>query len=213
MKKKGCFFFSYKSLITCFSDLERHLKECGYSLIAGVDEAGRGAIAGPVFASAVILPEGFDPKEIKDSKKLTPKKREELFDYICSNALTYAIAKVDVDEINAQGILKATFKAMYEALKRLNPQPQVVLVDGPLLIPEYRGVQKAVVNGDDLCVCIAAASILAKVARDNYMKELAKVYPQYGFEKHKGYGTKLHFSKIKIYGPCEVHRTYYQCFL
>ncbi|QER42314.1 ribonuclease HII [Thermodesulfobacterium sp. TA1] len=213
MVKEQNVFSSVESSFDRFSDLEKYLKNLGYSIIAGVDEAGRGAVAGPVFASAVILPKDFISKEIKDSKKLTPKKREELFEYICSHALSYAIAKVDVEEINAKGILKATFKAMYEAIKGLNPSPQVVLVDGPFLIPEYHGVQKAVIDGDNLCVSIAAASILAKVARDRYMQELSKVYPQYGFEKHKGYGTKLHLERIKLYGPCEVHRTYYRCFL
>ena len=193
-------------------DLEHQFRAQGYSIIAGVDEAGRGAIAGPVFASAVILPSDFSSSEIKDSKKLTPKKREELFNYICEIALDYAIAKAEVEEINKEGILKATFKAMKRALNQLKIRPQLVLVDGPHVIPEYKGLQKAIVNGDDLCLSISAASILAKVARDRYMQDISSLYPQYNFSQHKGYATRLHLEMIKKYGPCPIHRMYYKCF-
>ncbi len=195
-----------------FSNLELTFRRSGYSIIAGVDEAGRGALAGPVFAAAVILPSDFESSEIKDSKLLSPQKREELFDYICENSLDYAISYVDVEEINKIGIFKATFKAMFKALKKLKIKPQLVLIDGPYGIPEYKGLQKAIVDGDKLCLSISAASILAKVARDRYMKKLDELYPQYGFSQHKGYATRLHFEKIKKYGPCKCHRTYYRCF-
>jgi len=193
-------------------DLERFLRLQGYKLIAGVDEAGRGAIAGPVFASAVILPPDFTSSEIKDSKLLTSLKREELFEYIKSVALAFCIARAEVEEINKEGILNATFKAMHRAIKGLKVKPQLVLIDGPHPIPFFKGLQKAIVKGDRLCLSISAASILAKVARDNYMKELAKSFPEYQFEKHKGYATKLHLKLIEKYGPSKVHRTYYRCF-
>jgi len=193
-------------------NLEAQFKKLGYSLIAGVDEAGRGALAGPVFAAAVILPYEFENSEIKDSKLLSPQKREELFDYICKVALDYSIACADVEEINQLGIFQATFKAMLKALKKLKVKPQLVLIDGPWIIPEYKGLQKAIVDGDKFCLSISAASILAKVARDKYMKEMEKLYPQYAFSQHKGYATKLHFERIKKYGPSPLHRIYYKCF-
>jgi ribonuclease HII len=198
--------------ISEFSNLELKFRNLGYSLIAGVDEAGRGALAGPVFAAAVILPPDFESSEIKDSKLLSPQKREEIFDYICKNALDYAISYVEVEEINKIGISNATFKAMSQALKSLQMKPQLVLIDGPYGIPEYKGLQKAIIDGDKLCLSISAASILAKVARDRYMKELDALYPQYGFSRHKGYATKLHLEKIREYGFSKIHRTYYRCF-
>lgn len=193
-------------------DLEGYLKSLGYSIIAGIDEAGRGAIAGPVFAAAVIFPPDFSSKEIKDSKKLNPQKRDFLFQYICEKAIAYSIEMVDVEEINQIGIFRATYKAMKKALETLKVIPQIVLVDGPFLIPECKMLQKPVVNGDAFCLSISAASILAKVARDRYMKEISKKYPQYGFEIHKGYATKLHLENIKKYGITPVHRRYYRCF-
>jgi len=201
--------------ISEFSNLEFKFRKLGYSLIAGVDEVGRGAIAGPVFASAVILPpkiEDLEIKKIKDSKLISPQKREELFDYICKIALDYSISCVEVEEINRIGISRATFKAMLKALKSLKIKPQLVLIDGPCGIPEYKGLQKAIVDGDKFCLSISAASILAKVARDRYMKEIENLYPQYGFSQHKGYATKLHLEKIKKYGPSPIHRIYYKCF-
>lgn len=198
--------------LSTYSNLEFQFRKSGYSLIAGVDEAGRGAIAGPVFAAAVILPQEFKSSEIKDSKLLSPQKREELFNYICKIALDYAISYVEVEEINQIGISKATFKAMLKALKNLKIKPQLVLVDGPYVITEYKGLQKAIVNGDRMCLSISAASILAKVARDRYMKKIDELYPQYAFFQHKGYATKLHLEKIKKYGACSIHRIYYKCF-
>ncbi len=184
----------------------------GYVLVAGVDEAGRGAIAGPVFASAVILPPYFKSSEIKDSKLLTSKKRESLFNFIQEVSIDYSIAYADVKEINEYGIFNATFKAMKRALDGLKIKPQLVLVDGPHVISEYRDLQKAIIDGDNLYLSISAASILAKVARDRYMEEVSAKYPQYEFYRHKGYATKLHLEKIRKLGPCPIHRTYYKCF-
>jgi len=198
--------------LSCYPNLEVKFRKLGYSLIAGVDEAGRGALAGPVFAAAVILPAEIEDSEIKDSKLLSSQKREELFDYICKIALDYSIAYVDVEEINKIGIFQATSKAMFKALKNLKIKPQLVLIDGPWFISEYKGLQKAIVNGDKFCLSVSAASILAKVSRDRYMKEIEKLYPQYAFSQHKGYATKLHFENIEKYGPSPLHRIYYKCF-
>uniref|UniRef100_A0A7V4JP08 Ribonuclease HII n=1 Tax=Thermodesulfobacterium geofontis TaxID=1295609 RepID=A0A7V4JP08_9BACT len=198
--------------LSCYPNLEVQFRKLGYSLIAGVDEAGRGALAGPVFAAAVILPSEIENSEIKDSKLLSSQKREELCDYICKIALDYSIAYIDVKEINQIGIFQATSKAMLKALRKLKIKPQLVLIDGPWIIPEYKGLQKAIVEGDKFCLSVSAASILAKVARDRYMKEMEKLYPQYAFSQHKGYATKLHFEKIKKYGPSPLHRIYYKCF-
>ncbi len=193
------------------SEFEDYFRNIGYSIIAGVDEAGRGALAGPVFAAAVILSPNFKSSEIKDSKLLSPKKREELFEYICKVAVDYAISLVEVKEINQKGIFKSVFKVMLKALNSLKIKPQLVLIDGPWLIPEYPGLQKAIIDGDKKCISISAASILAKVARDRYMKKLDKNYPQYEFSKHKGYATRSHLEKIKKYGLCPFHRTYFKC--
>ncbi len=190
-------------------DLEGFLRKKGYSFIAGVDEAGRGALAGPVCAAAVILKENFPFEKLKDSKLLTPEKREELFSLIIKEALSYSIVMIDSNEINQIGIFKATFKAMKQAVESLRVSPEIVLVDGPFIIPDFSGVQKAVVKGDSLCPSISAASILAKVARDRFMKELEKRYPHYSFSRHKGYATKLHREEIKKFGLSPIHRSYY----
>lgn len=195
-----------------FRYFEDYFKNLGYSLIAGVDEAGRGAIAGPVFAAAVIFPPDFYSSEIKDSKKLTPQKREKLYEYICEKAVAYSVEMVEVEEINRIGIFKATYESMRKAIEKLKVTPHIVLVDGPFLIPNCRLLQKAVISGDVYCLSISAASIVAKVARDRYMKELSYRYPQYGFEIHKGYATRLHLENIKKYGLTPVHRTYFRCF-
>jgi len=174
--------------------------------LAGVDEAGRGPLAGPVFAAAVILPPDFSCDEIRDSKKLTEKKREALEGIIKENALSYAVCTADVPMIEEINILNATFFAMQSAVEALTLQPQRVLIDGNRP-PKLKVPHECLVGGDDKSLSIAAASILAKVARDRFLKEvLAKEYPQYQFEKHKGYGTKLHFEKIAEFGPCPQHR-------
>lgn len=182
---------------SCFDD--------GYETVCGVDEAGRGPLAGPVCAAAVILPRDLELPGLNDSKKLTDKKRRELFDMITSQALTYGIALVDekvIDEIN---ILQATFQAMRTAVERLEKAPDLVLIDGNRA-PALSVPTKTVVKGDSLSASIAAASILAKVTRDDLLMELDAQYPQYGFAVHKGYGTKRHYEALREFGPSPVHR-------
>ena len=186
-------------------EYENELKNKGYNLIAGVDEAGRGPLAGPVYAAAVILKEGAVIDGINDSKKLTEKKREELFDKIIENSVAYAISSVDekvIDEIN---ILNATHMAMNNAVDKLQPKADYVIIDGNS-IKNMKTPHETVVKGDAKSISIAAASILAKVSRDRYILEMAKIYPQYGFEKHKGYGTKAHNEAILEHGPSPIHR-------
>lgn len=176
-----------------------------HEYIAGVDEAGRGPLAGPVFAAAVILKKGQIIEGVKDSKKLSPAKREVLFEKIINEALAYSYAFCDENEIDEINIRKATFKAMNNAINSLDVKPDFVLIDGNA-IENITYPYECVVKGDDKCNCIAAASIIAKVLRDRYMDEMAEKYPEYLFEKHKGYGTKLHYEKIKEYGVLPIHR-------
>lgn len=184
---------------------ENEAYENGYTCVCGVDEAGRGPLAGPVFAAAVVLGRGQIIEGVNDSKKLSEKKREALFDKIKEEALCYSIASVDekiIDEIN---ILNATFLAMKKAVEGLEIQPDYAMIDGNKT-PDLSIDCEPVVKGDANSVSIAAASILAKVSRDRYMLEMAKKYPEYQFEKHKGYGTKLHYQMLDEYGPSEIHR-------
>ena len=177
----------------------------GYETVCGVDEAGRGPLAGPVCAAAVILPKGLVIAGLNDSKKLSEKKRDALYDEIVANAVSYGIAFASVEEIEQINILSAALLAMNRAIAQLDPAPQLALIDGnttrSIEIPA-----KAVVGGDGKCASIAAASILAKVTRDRLMYELAEQYPQYGFDKHKGYGTKAHYAALDEFGPSPVHR-------
>ena len=186
-------------------ELENEIYAEGFSLICGVDEAGRGPLAGPVYAAAVILPRDAVIEGLNDSKKLTEKKREALFDVITERALTYGIASASVEEIEKLNILNATFLAMNRAIDKLDPIPELALIDGNrstgIAMPS-----RCVVKGDSRCADIAAASILAKVRRDRYMLTLAEKYPQYHFEQHKGYGTKLHYEALREYGPSPEHR-------
>lgn len=186
-------------------ELENEIYAEGYDLICGVDEAGRGPLAGPVCAAAVILPRDIEIAGLNDSKKLTDKKRETLYDVICENAVTYGIAFASVEEIESINILNAAMLAMNRAIEKLEPRPQLALIDGnrnsAINIPS-----RCVIKGDAKCADIAAASILAKVTRDRYMLEMAEKYPEYHFEKHKGYGTKLHYEALREYGPSEIHR-------
>ena len=174
----------------------------------GVDEAGRGPLAGPVCAAAVILPQGLEIPGLNDSKKLSEKKREALYELICRDAVTFGVAFASVEEIEALNIKGATYLAMDRAIGLLEPAPALALVDGndknELSVPALK-----VVKGDSLCASIAAASILAKVTRDRFMLELDTRYPQYGFAKHKGYGTAAHYAALREYGPCEQHRPTY----
>ena len=176
-----------------------------YKNICGVDEAGRGPLAGDVYAAAVIFPEGVVIEGINDSKKLTEKKREKLFDEIKNKALAWCIATASVEEIETINILEAAKLAMQRAVAGLKIKPDVILIDGNMP-PKFDTDNEAIVSGDAKSQSIAAASILAKVARDRYMLELAKKYPEWQFEKHKGYGTKLHYQMIDQYGESPVHR-------
>ena len=180
--------------------------EKGYDIVCGVDEAGRGPLAGPVCAAAVILPKGLEIEGLNDSKKLSDKKRRELYDVICEKALAYGIAFADHEEIDAINILQATFLAMSRAVAQLAIKPQLALVDGNRE-PDFNGVAvKTIIKGDGLSASIAAASVLAKVTRDRYMEEQAQLYPQYGFAVHKGYGTKAHYEALREHGACPIHR-------
>lgn len=185
--------------------IERACREEGYHLICGVDEAGRGPLAGPVCAAAVILPHGLELPGLNDSKKLSDKKRRELFDMITSQAVAYGIALVDEKTIDEINILQATFVAMQKAVSKLETKPDLVLIDGNRSA-EVGCPVKTVVKGDSLSANIAAASILAKVTRDSLMEKLDLQYPQYGFAVHKGYGTKRHYEALREHGACPIHR-------
>ena len=186
-------------------EIEKEIIASGISPLCGVDEAGRGPLAGPVCAAAVILPAGLEIAGLNDSKKLSEAKREALYGEITDKALSYGIAFASVEEIEERNILGATFLAMNRAIAQLDPAPALALIDGN----RNTGIETAsrcIVDGDAKCASIAAASILAKVTRDRYMLEMAQRYPQYGFEKHKGYGTKAHYAAIREFGPCAIHR-------
>ncbi len=185
--------------------LENEIYDSGVGLLCGVDEAGRGPLAGPVCAAAVILPRGILIEGLNDSKKLSEKRREALYDEIVRRAVAYGIAFASVEEIEEKNILGATFLAMNRAIERLAVKPELALIDGN----RSRGIavpSRCVIGGDGKCADIAAASILAKVTRDRYMLQMAEEYPQYGFEKHKGYGTAAHYAAIREYGPSPIHR-------
>ena len=177
----------------------------GISLVCGVDEAGRGPLAGPVCAAAVILPEHIDIPGLDDSKKLSDKRRRELFPVIKEQAVAYGIGFADCREIDEINILQATFLAMERAIAALKVKPEIALIDGNRQ-KDFGLPVETVVHGDSLSASIAAASILAKVTRDDVMLEMAKEYPQYGFEIHKGYGTKAHYAALAESGPCPIHR-------
>ncbi len=178
----------------------------GYKYVCGVDEAGRGPLAGPVCAAAVILPEGTVIEGLDDSKKLSEKKRELLFDVIKSKAIAYGIAFSSVEEIEEFNILGATYIAMTRAVEQLKIKADYALIDGNRFPPQLEIKGECVVKGDSKSMSIAAASILAKVTRDRLLLEYAEKYPQYGFEKHKGYGTKAHIDAIKEFGVTNIHR-------
>ena len=186
-------------------ETEKRLFGEGYKYIAGVDEAGRGPLAGPVYAAAVILPPDIRLDGINDSKKLSPKKREALFDEITEKAIAYSIFPVDEKTIDEINILRATYMAMNGAVNSLSTKPDYVIIDGnsikDMVIPH-----ETIVKGDAKSISIAAASVLAKVARDRYITEMSEIYPEYGFEKHKGYGTKEHTDAILKYGASPIHR-------
>ena len=184
---------------------EKAAREMGYQTVCGIDEAGRGPLAGDVFAAAVILPEGYLPEGLNDSKKLTPKKRDILFDEITANAVSYGIARATVSEIEEINIRNASFLAMRRAAEKLSPAPDYLLIDGNAAAG-FDTPFMTIIKGDGTSLSIAAASVLAKVARDRYMTEQSERYPHYNFAKHKGYGTAQHCEAIRKYGPCEIHR-------
>lgn len=177
----------------------------GYNSVCGVDEAGRGPLAGPVCAAAVILPEGMLLEGVNDSKKLTEKKREKLFDVITESAVAYSVAFATVEEIEEINILNATMLAMKRAVEGLSVPADFAYIDGNRT-PDLKIPSEYIIKGDARSMSVAAASILAKVSRDRLLLEYAKLYPEYHFEKHKGYGTKLHTDMIKEFGPTPVHR-------
>lgn len=179
--------------------------ELPFELICGVDEAGRGPLAGPVCAATVILPKGLVIPGLNDSKKLSDKRRRELFPIIQQEAVSFGIAFASQEEIDEINILQATFLAMRRAMEQLNPQPEFALIDGNRET-DFGVPCKTVIKGDSLSANIAAASVLAKVTRDNWMMEAAEKYPGYGFEIHKGYGTKAHYAALEKLGPCPIHR-------
>ena len=181
----------------------------GYALVCGCDEAGAGPLAGPGYAAAGILPPGTEIRGLDDSKKLTEKKREALFPVIQERALSWAVARVEAAEIDETDILSARMKAMQLAIDQLTPAPDFALLDGNRDHGRSAAVttpHRMIVKGESLSASIAAASILAKVSRDRYMKEIAAQYPQYEFDRHKGYGTKRHYELLRQYGPSPIHR-------
>jgi len=186
-------------------EIEQELFEQGIEVICGVDEAGRGPLAGPVCAAAVILPANLDIPGLNDSKKLSDKRRRELFPVIKEKAIAYSIAFVDHTQIDEINILQATYLAMEQAINGLQIKPDIALIDGNRA-KDFGVPVKTVVHGDSLSANIAAASVLAKVTRDDYMLKMAETYPGYGFEIHKGYGTKVHYEALTKLGPCPIHR-------
>ena len=186
-------------------EIENSLYSEGYKMICGVDEAGRGPLAGPVCAAAVILPKGLELPGLNDSKKLTDKKRRELFPIIKDHAIAYGIGLVTHEEIDEINILQATYLAMERAIAQLNGMADFALIDGNRA-KDFGLPVRTVVKGDSLSASIAAASVLAKVTRDDLMLEMAEKYPEYGFEVHKGYGTKAHYEALHAHGHCEIHR-------
>ena len=199
-------------------DLERALHDEGFTVVCGVDEAGRGPLCGSVVAAACILPDGLDIPELNDSKKLTPKKRDKLFDLIKEKAIAYGIAEGTVEEINELNILEADLLAMRRAIDNLRTpdglpyKADFALIDGNV-DRDFQIPARAVVKGDALSMSIAAASILAKVTRDRMCEDMDKMYPQYGIAKHKGYGTKEHMNALREHGPSPIHRKKFIRFL
>ncbi len=191
-------------------DLEFENRFADLGIVIGVDEAGRGPLAGPVSVGAAILPEGFSHPVINDSKKLTEKKREALYDELCENKeIQWAVSLVEADEVDEVNVLRATHLGMERAVRSLGVDPGMCLIDG-LTVPNFPFPHEAIVKGDSKSLSIATASIFAKVTRDRIMRAAAVRYPGYGFEKHKGYGTKGHLAALRTLGPCSIHRRSFQ---
>ena len=185
---------------------ENELRNKGYKYICGIDEAGRGPLAGPVVVASVIMPENSMIEGINDSKKVSEKKREKLYDLILEEAISYGVGIIGQDEIDDINILNATKKGLTVSLKELTQKPDLIIVDALTNIDTLGTPYESIITGDAKCYSISAASIIAKVTRDRIMREWDKIYPQYGFAQHKGYGTSAHISSIKEYGPCPLHR-------
>jgi ribonuclease HII len=201
---------SDEPVFRCVLAFEKRLRKTGLNRIAGADEVGRGALAGPVVGAAVILNLDDVPDGIDDSKKLTRRARERLADEIKQRAVAYAIARIENSEIDRINILQASLLAMAQAAKALQPPPEYVLIDGRYLLPGVECPQRAIVKGDKRCKSIAAASILAKVARDHWMRDLDELYPGYGFASHVGYNTRVHQQALAKLGASAVHRVTFQ---
>ncbi len=189
-----------------FDQLSNMLFDKGYRSICGVDEAGRGPLAGPVVAADVIIPPGVEIPGVRDSKKLTARRREIVFDKIAELGLPTAVGIMDHECIDTMNILKASLMAMRKAVQELDREPDFVLVDGNFPVPNLSVPQFAIIHGDDRCAAIAAASIVAKVTRDRIMERYGSLYPEYSFSQHKGYPTAAHMQELKEHGPCDIHR-------
>ena len=185
---------------------ESELRNKGYKYICGIDEAGRGPLAGPVVVASVIMPENSMIEGVNDSKKVSEKKREKLYDLILEKAISYGVGIIGQDEIDEINILNATKKGLTTSLKELTQKPDLIIVDALTHIDTLGIPYESIIKGDAKCYSISAASIIAKVTRDRIMREWDKIYPQYGFAQHKGYGTSAHINAIKEYGPCPLHR-------
>jgi len=187
-------------------DLDFEKQYCHLGDVVGIDEAGRGPLAGPVSVAGVILPEGFEHPLINDSKKLSEKRREALYDELCDRSeIRWAVSLVDVEEIEELNILKATHLGMVRVVEKLSSAPAMCLIDG-LPVPHFPFPHLGIVKGDSKSLSIATASIFAKVIRDRFMRQAAEQFPEYGFEQHKGYGTKKHLEALQKFGPCPIHR-------
>lgn len=192
--------------LTSLKQYENELRKKGYKYICGIDEAGRGPLAGPVVVASVIMPQDSMIEGVNDSKKVSEKKREKLYDLILEEAISYGVGIIGQDEIDEINILNATKKGLTLSLKELTQKPDLIIVDALTHIDTLGIPYESIIKGDAKCYSISAASIIAKVTRDRIMREWDKVYPQYGFSQHKGYGTSAHINAIKEYGPCPLHR-------
>ena len=192
--------------LIALKEQEKELRNKGFKLICGIDEAGRGPLAGPVVVASVIMPEDSMIEGVNDSKKVSEKKREKLYDLILEEAISYGVGIVGQDEIDEINILNATKKGLTMSIEELSVNPDLIIVDALTHIDTKGIPYESIVKGDAKCYSIAAASIVAKVTRDRIMREWDKIYPEYGFEQHKGYGTAKHIAAIKEYGPCILHR-------
>ena len=198
--------YEYDMLMRELKQIEKELHEKGFKNICGIDEAGRGPLAGPVVIAAAIMPRNSMIEGVNDSKKVSEKKREELYEIITKEAISYGVGIIDQKEIDRINILNATKEGLTMAVKELNPRPDLIIVDALTKIDTDGIPYQSIIKGDAKCYSISAASIIAKVTRDRIMRQWDEIYPQYGFAKHKGYGTAEHIKALKEYGPCPLHR-------